>query len=470
VPPKPPAPAVHNFDSNTENAASTNEPPVNWWQLYKVPAINELVQEALTHNSDLLVAAGNLAEARGALDLARAGQFPSTTLSAGAQYGVSSYQQIINTVEGKSGEPRPQMFYTAGMDVSYEVDLWGRIRRAIESAKANVEAQEAAENVVRVSVAGETTRAYVDACAYEEELDVARRSLDIVTQSLNVTQKEVRDGAASNFDLARAAELVAETRASLPIYQSEWRSALFQVAVLTGRPPEEISKDAESCKVPPRLATVLPVGNINELFQRRPDVREAERELAANVAQIGVATANLYPTITIGASGQTGANAIGGLFSPGSLTYAIGPLLSWSFPNILVAEAQIREAKGAASASYANFRGVVLQALQDTETAITAYAEELSRNASLSTARDQSEIALRLAKSRYQLGSASYLDLLTAETDFVQASAALAASDQALASDQVTAFKALGGGWQQAPTVAPLPIPDAKTANEMDVK
>jgi NodT family efflux transporter outer membrane factor (OMF) lipoprotein len=470
APPKPPAPASRDFASNTATTTSANEPPSKWWELYNVPAIDRLVQESLTHNTDLLVAAADLAQARGALDLARAGQFPSTTTSAGAQWGVSSTQQIINFVEGKSAAPSPEMFYSVGLDASYEVDLWGHVRRAIESARANVEAQQAAEDVVRISVAGETTRAYVDACAYEEELDVARHSLDVVTKSYNVTAKEVRDGSASNFDLARAAELVSETRATLPVYQGEWRTALFELAVLTGRPPEEISKDAEACKLPPKLATVLPVGNVNSLFRRRPDVREAERELAANVAQIGVATAALYPTITIGASGQTGTNMIGQVFSPASFVYGLGPLLNWSFPNILAAEAQIREAKGAASASYANFRGVVLQALQDIETALTAYGNELERNGALTAARDQSQTALNLARSRFELGSASFLDLLTAETDFVNASATLAASDQAIASDQVTAFKALGGGWEQAPPVKPLPITDAKTETAIEVK
>jgi NodT family efflux transporter outer membrane factor (OMF) lipoprotein len=470
APPKPPAPAAQDFVSNTTTTASVNEPPAKWWELYNTPAIDSLVQEALTHNTNLLAAAANLAEARGALELARAGQFPSTTTSAGAQYGVSSYEQIVNSLEGNIGEPKSEMSYTVGLDASYEVDLWGHVRRAIESARANLEAQQAAEDVTRVSVAGETTRAYVNSCAYEEEVDVAKHSLDIVSQAYNVTDKEVRDGAQSKFDLARAAELVAETRATIPVYEGQWRTALFQLAVLTGRPPEEISKEAEACKSPPKLTTVIPVGNVNSLFRRRPDVRQAERQLASSVAQIGVATAGLYPTITIGASGETGANKLSGLFQPGSFTYGVGALLNWSFPNILVAEAQIRQAKGAASSSYANFQGVVLQALQDIETALTAYANELERNGALTTARDQSQIALKLAQSRFQLGGASYLDQLTAETDFVNASSLLAASDQALASDQVTVFKALGGGWEQAPKIQPLPITDAKTGEQVKVK
>ena len=144
--------------------------------------------------------------------------------------------------------------------------------------------------------------------------------------------------------------------------------------------------------------------------------------------------------------------------------------MSWTFPNILVAEAQIREARATASASYANFQATVLQALQDTEDALTAYGSELDRNAALTIARDESHAAYKLAQSRYRLGSASYLDVLTAETDLVNAASQLAASDQALASDQVTVFKALGGGWEQAPSVAPLPIVDARTGEATKVK
>ncbi|MGD0865574.1 MAG: efflux transporter outer membrane subunit [Rhizomicrobium sp.] len=468
-PPSPLAPQAGTFASPTPTDASANQPPANWWELYNTPAIDRLVQAALMHNQNLLMAAANLAEARASLSQARAGQFPSTTLSAGAQYGVTDNEAFAaNLLHRKPASPEPN--YSAGLDVSYEVDLFGQVRRAIEAASANYEAQKAAEDVMRVSVAGETTRAYLDACAYAEEYDVAKHSLDVVAESEDITAREVRDGTASDFDLARARELEAQTRATLPTYEGQRRTALFELAVLTGRPPEEISQDADACRSPPKLKAVLPIGDVKSLFRRRPDVREAERQLASNVAQIGVETANLYPTITIGASGSTGANTLPGLSSVANLSYGIGPLLSWSFPNILVAEAQIREARATASASYANFQATVLQALQDTEDALTAYGSELDRNASLAIARDQSETAFKLAQSRYRLGSASYLDVLTAETDLVNAASMLAASDQALASDQVTVFKALGGGWEQAPQVQPLPIIDGRTGKAEKVK
>jgi NodT family efflux transporter outer membrane factor (OMF) lipoprotein len=357
-----------------------------------------------------------------------------------------------------------------GLDVSYEVDLFGRVRRTIQAARADYEAQQATEDIARISVAGETTRAYVNACAYAQELDVAQRSLKLVTQNYQLTVQQADAGAATDFDVARARELVAQIRATLPIYEGQRRTSLFELAVLTGRPPEEISGEADACKTPPVLKRVLPIGNVSTLFKRRPDVRQAERELAASVARIGVATADLYPTITIGGSAASESNRFRGLSSRSNVSYGIGPLLSWSFPNIAAARAEVREARATASAAYASFQAAVLQALQDTETALTAYGNELDRNAALVDARDQSKIAFGLAQSGFELGHISYLDLLTAETDLVNTDAMLAASSQALASDQVTVFKALGGGWEQAPDVQPLPIKDGRSGDDIAVK
>ncbi len=458
APPPPPSPAAAGFASAAPAIASKDQPPPLWWKLYNDPAIDQLVQEALTHNNTLLAAAANLAQARAALSLAQSNRLPSTDLSAGAQYGVSGNALLASRLESR-GAPPGAFVYTAGLDASYEVDLFGRIRRTIQAAKADYQAQQAAEDISRISVAGETTRAYLNACAYAQELDVAQQALALATQTYEVTVKIAKDGSGSDFDVARAREVVEQTRATLPGFDLQRRTALFQLAVLTGRPPEDISKAADACTAPPKLATVLPVGDIASLFRRRPDVRQAERQLAAGVARIGIATADLYPTITLGASFATAATTPAGLGRAVNNTYGLGPLLSWSFPNTLAAQAQIREAQAQASASYANFQATVLQALQDTETALTTYGDELERNAALTAAYSQAQIAFKLAQDRLRLGSIGYLDLLTTQNDLINASAALASSSQALASDQVTVFKALGGGWEQAPPVTPLPIP-----------
>jgi len=469
APPQPPAPASDAFAAGTANAAVATEPPDQWWQLYEDPAIDRLVSEALTHNRNLLAAAANLAQARAALALARAGHYQTTTLSMGAQYGVSADQAFASHLKG-TGAPSPSLYFTPGLDVSYELDLFGRVRRTVEAAAADYDAGQAAEDVSRVSVAGETTRSYVNACAYAQQLEVARRSLKIVTEESQLTRQEVAAGAANDLDLARANELVAQTRAMLPVYEGGRRTALFSLAVLTGRPPEEIDAAADACTSPPRLAEVLPVGDVKSLFRRRPDVRQAERQLAANTARIGVAAADLYPSIALGGSIASAATTLGGIASRSNLIYGVGPLLSWTFPNTLVARAQVREARATASAALAAFQGAILTALQDTENALTAYATELDRNDALREARDQAHIAFGLADEGFRLGHISYLDLLTTESDLVNAEATLAASDQALASDQVTVFKALGGGWRQAPAVVPLPIEDARTGAATPVR
>jgi NodT family efflux transporter outer membrane factor (OMF) lipoprotein len=467
--PTPPAPGAQAFTAQAPAVASAEQPSPTWWKLYDDPAIDPLVQDALAHNKDLLVAAANLAQARAALSQARAGRFPTTAVSAGAQYGVSDDQLLLDRLQG-GGTPNAELYYTAGLDVSYEVDLFGRIRKTIQAAKADYGAQQAALDVTRVTVAGETTRAYLNACAYAQEYAVARQGLDTAQQTLDVTLKQARDGAASDFDVARARETVEQVRSTLPVYDGQRRIALFQLAVLTGKPPEYISQAASACLAPPKLSTVLPAGDVQGLFRRRPDVRQAERQLAGNVARIGVATANLYPTISIGGSVASGATTPGGLGNLSNLSYGIGPLLNWTFPNTLVALAQIRQARAVASASYASFQSTVLQALQDTEDALTTYGNELDRNAALVAQRDQSRIAFGLAQSRYRLGSISYLDLLTAQNDLITAGSQLASSDQALASDQVTVFKALGGGWEQAPAVQPLPITDGRSGKQTQVR
>jgi len=469
TPPAPPAPASPTFVAAAPSVVSADQPPADWWRLYDTPALDDLVQQALVHNKSLLAAAANLAAARGALSLARAGLYPSTTISATAQYGVSPDQVFGNELL-KKGTPSPGPYYSPGLDVSYELDLFGRIRQTIAARKANLEAVQAEEDATRVSVAGETTRAFVNACAYAAERDVANNLLALATETTETTVRELRDGGASPLDLARAREQEAQIRATLPTYEGQRRTALFQLAVLTGDPPEMISKAADDCRAPPKLTQVLPVGDIQSLFKRRPDVREAERQLASNVALIDVATADLYPTITLNGSVSSAASSLPGLGALSNLSYLAGPALSWSFPNTLTAQAEIREAKGTASASYANFQAVVLQALQDTETALTDDTNELARNAALAAARDQSQTAFDLARRQYRDGSISYLNLITAQNDLVNAEETLAQSNQVLASNQVTLFKALGGGWEQAPPVTAPPIIDGRSGKTIPVR
>ena len=225
--------------------------------------------------------------------------------------------------------------------------------------------------------------------------------------------------------------------------------------MLTGRPPESISPEAEACAAPPGLNQPIPVGDGAALLRRRPDVIRAERQLAAATARVGVAVANLFPSVTLGAATTAGGPTLASLGQYKNVTLSAGPLISWSFPNLAVAAAQTAAAKAGASAALSSYNGVVLNALQETEQALAVYGGELERHRSLISARDHANEALRLAKVQFAAGGASFLDVLAAQFTQANAQAALAQSDQALIADQITVFKALGGGWEDAPRVEP---------------
>jgi NodT family efflux transporter outer membrane factor (OMF) lipoprotein len=428
------------FVSATGAATTPDAPPAEWWRLYQDPVLDGLVQQALTENTDLKVAAANLAYAQALSGEAKAGLFPSTTLSAGAPYG-------------KIGTAPARTTYDAGFVAAYQVDLFGRIRRGVEAARANAQAVAATQDAVRVTVAAETAGAYANVCAYGQEAQVARQSLAMTQQTYDILVKQQAVGAVSDLDVAREATLLDQARAAIPGLEGQRRAALFELAVLTGKPPADIPVQASGCTTPPHLSQPIPVGDGASLLRRRPDVREAERHLAAATARIGVAAADLYPTVSLGGSVNSAAASTSGLGRSAAITYSVGPLITWSFPNILVARAHVKETSAQASAALAGFDGTVLQALKETEQALTTYQAELQRHDALTSAREHAAEAYRLANSQYQLGAISFLDLLQAQATLIGAQQQLASSDQLLAADQVAVFQALGGGWQGAPKV-----------------
>ncbi|HEY3800020.1 MAG TPA: TolC family protein [Caulobacteraceae bacterium] len=453
----PASPPGTPFVSAGPAIATPDAPPSDWWRLYNDPVLDRLVRQALTENDDLKVAAANLLKASGVLEQARAGLFPSTQLSASDTWGQSSGTDLVAALDGVN--PKPAWAISGAVGVSYQVDLFGRIRRSIEAARADAAATADTLNVVRITVAAETARAYADACAFGAEAASARHTADVNQQVLDLTQKMRSLGARSDFDVASAAAAEDEARAAIPTLEGEQRAQLFALAVLTGEPPADIDAAAAACQAPPTIATPLPVGDGAALIKRRPDVRAAERSLAADTARIGVATADFFPTVSLNGSAATGGSSFRQLSAATSITYQLGPLITWSFPNLLVARSEVIQAKAQASGAIASFDGVVLNALKETEQALTSYDAELKRHAALVASRDDNQRAFDLAQLQLQHGSIGLPDLLQTERNLAAAQSQLAASDQALADDQVSVFQALGGGWENAPPVVPPKAP-----------
>lgn len=437
------APTAHGaFMGAASKAVSQDPVPAGWWKLYDDPVLNGLVEEALRANADLRVAAANLARARAiAGEADDAGGF-KVGASAAAMHSRESGEQFL-----KAEQLPVENLADVGVKVSYQVDVVGRIKRAAEVAHADAEASQAALDLARVSVAADVARAYVEACANGHELAVAQKTLDLQSRSLAVTQKLVKAGRGTAVDATRAQAQLDLSRASLPSFQSHRRAALYKLATLTGKPPAEFPKAVEACVAPPALRQPIPVGDGAAMLKRRPDVRQAERTLAGATARIGVATAALYPNITLGlGAGSTGLLADIGQ-APAN-RWGLTSLISWTLPGE-GERARVRQAEAGADGALARFDGVVLTALRETETSLDAYAHDLQRQAALKAARDQAALAETQAQTLYRAGRSPYLTGLDAQRSLVQSEAALAAIDSQVAIDQVNLFLALGGGWER---------------------
>jgi NodT family efflux transporter outer membrane factor (OMF) lipoprotein len=433
------APAQTGFVGTASPAFTGDEPPGRWWSLFRDPLLDGLIEQALAANTDLRVAQANLAQARAVLREVRSGRTPSTTISGGANYA------------NQPGPGGADVTFDAGLDVGYQLDLFGRIRRAVEASRADVDAVQAAFDLTRITVAAETARAYADACSSGRQLAVARESVRIQEQTFDLTRRLVEGGRGTALESGQAGAQLEQTRAQIPTLEAQRQTALYRLSVLTGRPPAEFPAEVAACATPPSIAQAIPVGNGATLLARRPDIRQAERQLAAATARIGVATAELYPDISLGGSIGSTASSLGNLVSGSGFRFGLGPLISWTFPNTSVARARIAQAEAGAQAALARFDGTWLGALEETESALTRYARELERVATLRRARANGAEAARIARLRYRAGRESFQIVLDAERSLSETEAALAQAEAQLSDNLVTVFLALGGGWEAAP-------------------
>jgi NodT family efflux transporter outer membrane factor (OMF) lipoprotein len=447
--PKLPDGAAAPFVSQNSRLETTTPPPSAWWRLYSDPRLDGLVQQALAANRNLAAADANFMAAHEAFTEVHAARYPTTDLTTQAVYGRDPVTDEILEIGGH--HPQNLWIDEDVFEAAYEVDLFGRVHRAIEAASANEEAVGAARDDVRVVVAADTAHAYAAICALGEQLDVARESLKIVRQEARISQDQLDAGAGSRFDVARSQALVAQVGATIPPLVGERRAQLFELTALLGRTPNQAPQGLETCVAPPHLASLIPVGDAQAMISRRPDVREAERRLAAATADIGVATADLYPRIHLLGFYGGAASEVDQLNTNIGRAWGLGPSISWSFPNQAGPRARVREAKAYQAAALAEFDSVVLTALKETEQALTAYGAALQYRQALGEAQRRIRRTFEIANDGYSAGSTSYLDLLTTEQSLVAINAQVASSDAELIGAQIDLFKALGGGWEAPP-------------------
>jgi multidrug efflux system outer membrane protein len=436
------------FANGTQTNLSPAETLVTWWRGFNDPMLDRLVSVALTNNHDLRIAKANLREARA---LHRYSQFDLLpVINATAGYTRTRTSQAAapflpsNLLETD--------LYDAGFDATWELDVFGHVRRSIEASSAEVEAAEANQRDVEVTLISEVARNYFELRGAQNELAVARGNAENQRQTLGITQARLEGGRGTELDVARARAQWSATLAIIPPLETAIAESIHRLGVLTGQQPTALQPDLEPAVPLPPLPALVNISTPEELLRRRADVRVAERRLAAATARIGVATADLFPRVTFNGNVALQATSIGELGNAGNDAYSFGPRITWAALDYGHVRARIQAAGARAEAALAFYERTVLTTLEETENALVDFGRERTRHDYLRDSVQSSEVAAFLARQRYEAGAADFLTVLDAERALLIARDQFAQSQTRTATALVAVYKALGGGWE---TVAP---------------
>jgi multidrug efflux system outer membrane protein len=423
---------------------------LQWWRQFNDPLLDELVEEAVRNNRDLAAATARLRAARAQRRERLFDFLPSIT-------GSASYDSVRQSRSGTPGLPpgtavdRDYELYDAGFDAAWEIDLFGRVRRANESARALAQASAAARNQVVLSVIAEVARNYFELRGAQSQLAVARNNAENQQRALELVNQLFDAGRGTALDTARATAQVETTLATVPPLEAAVDRAMRRIAVLTGQQPGALATRLTQVQDLPALPETIALGNPEDLLRRRPDIRAAERQLAAATAAIGVQVADLFPRITINAGIGLTAPSFSALDDSGNDRRSFGPALSWGLFDFGHVYQRIRAADARSAEALANYEQAVLMALEETENALSDFARERRRTEHLTRAAEASRTAADLATQRFEGGVSDFLTALDAYRTSLEAEDQLAVSRTRAATSLVTIYKALGGGWEIAP-------------------
>jgi len=455
-PPKTQAPA--NW-SEAQLGGTTNSAVqiVDWWKAFNDPELNSLVQRAVAANYDLRIADGRLHEARALrtgviFDL-------GPTIDGGAGYTDS--RQSRNSIPFKTSGPvggqitSNYLFqtdlYDAHFDASWEIDVFGGKRRALQQANALLASTEEDRHDVLVSVLAEVARNYVDVRDFQQRLAIASKNIAAQQDAVDIARARFQAGLASELDAKQAEVLLATTQSQVPTFEESLKQAVHRLGVLIGQEPGALIEELGTTAPIPEPPPEVPVGLPSDLLRRRPDVRRAERQLAAATANIGVQTAELFPKFSLTGLAGFQSFSVGDWFSGASKYWSAGPTVTWRILDYGHVRSQIQTANAQAQQSLAMYDKTVLMSLEDVENALVAYSKEQVRHRSLQEAVDASRGAVEISSDLYKNGLTSFLNVVDAERSLCQAEDDLVQSERTVTVNLVSLYKALGGGWEPLP-------------------
>jgi NodT family efflux transporter outer membrane factor (OMF) lipoprotein len=436
--------------------AEAQPPPARWWTVLGDAELDTLETAALAGSPDAAKYQARVRQARAVLRLDRANGLPTTGVNAAELHakGLTSFLGAAPATGGGQSAAQSNVLdvYTVGLDATWELDIFGGNRRAVEGARAAVQADQADYEGAVVSLTAEVAQAYLSLRDAQARLAQSRRDAEIEARTLEMERQRQAGGVATDLDVERLNDQLLSTRANFEPLQAQITDQLDRLAVLTGRAPGDLDAELASPAPAPLPPAHAPVGDPASLLRRRPDVRAAERRLAQQNALIGQRTADLFPKVTL--LGDIGFNSteLTSLLESGNLLYVAAPILQWSPFDFGRIRARIAQARGVRDEAEADYRKAVLGALDDAESALARYGRQRQAVEALARVRDSADRAARLTTLKMQGGTASTLDILDAERRRVDAETGLEQAQVQLTQDFVVLEKSLGLGWQDPTT------------------
>jgi len=413
-----------------------------WWRTLNDPVLSRLMEQAVAGNLDLKEARARVQEARARRGIEEAGLFP---------YVDASGKIMRSQGSEETGAGTERTLYAAGFDAGWEVDIFGGIRRSVEAAGADLEASQASLRDVLVTLTAEVALNYVEMRAYQTRLAVAEANLKAQEETHQLTRWRYQAGLSDALSVEQARYNLENTRSQVPTLRSGMEASRNRIAVLLGKEPGKLHKELGSSAPIPVTPLRVAVGIPAECIRRRPDVRQAERELAGQTARIGVATADLYPKFSLLGSIGLEALSFGGFASSDGLTYSIGPAFSWRLFDAEAIRQNIKVQTALQEQSLARYESAILTALEEVENSLKAYAEEQNRRFALQQASEAAQEAVKLAQNKYEAGIIDFNEVLDAQRSLLSFEDQLAQSEGTVTTNLITLYKALGGGWAEMP-------------------
>jgi multidrug efflux system outer membrane protein len=416
-----------------------------WWTIFRDPGLDSLIERAVQSNLELQIAEARIREARAQRIVVAAAYYPE--IDSSGFYLRTRTSENANTSR-VTAIPGGTNLFQAGFDASWEIDVFGGVRRAVEAATANIAVAVENRRDVLVTLLAEVARNYLEVRGSQIRLGVAEKNIFTQQQALGIAQARYNAGLSNELDVAQAKAQLATTEAVVPALETSLRQAIHQLGILLGQSPESLLKELLVMAPIPAGPPQIPAGLPSELLRRRPDIRQAEQELAGATARIGVATANLFPKFFL--TGLVGQSSVSGsdFVQASSRYWTIGPTIDWPVFTAGRLRAQVEVQNARQEQAAISYEKTVLTALKDVEDALVAYSKEQSTRESLIQAVKANRQASDIANELYTRGLVDFLNVLVSERAQYSTEDALAQSAQRVSSNLVSLFKALGGGWE----------------------